>query len=54
MDKITPLKPITVKVPDPADAVASQEAAAQLEVVLRENFKLLFDMIVQLKEEINA
>ncbi len=54
MDKITPPKPITIRIPASADAAALQRAAAQLEADLRENFKQLFDLIVQLKEQSNA
>lgn len=54
MDKITPPKPITIRIPTPADTAALQRVAAQLEADLRENFKQLFELIVQLKEENNA
>lgn len=54
MDKIAPPKPITIRIPASADAAALQRAAAQLEADLRENFKQLFDLIVQLKEQSNA
>lgn len=54
MDKITPPKPITIRIPPSTDAAALQKVAAQLEADLRENFKLMFDLIVQIKEENNA
>lgn len=52
--KIYPPKPITIIVPPSADAAALQKVAAQLEADLRENFKLLYDAIVQIKESNNA
>lgn len=54
MEKITPPKPITIRIPASTDAASLQRVAAQLEADLRENFKQLFDLILQLKEENNA
>lgn len=39
--KMSALKPITIRIANPADAAALRKAAAQLEQDLRENFALL-------------
>ena len=52
--KSAPPKPITIHIPPSADAAALERVAARLEADLRENFKQLYDLIMQLKGEINA